>query len=295
SHTGETAYNPLKGYQNLTKRALVSRAGVWGNCVRGMRVVCADQEKEEIRSQTNGQKVARSGKIKGSGALQFLSYPRKFLGHCRTAILRLSSYVGCVNLLSEPALTSAFSVLQVGSPARRDHSSHSILHWDTEPQGQSCDGYLQADGRPLCSRDYEEHMYVNTQNLQNGEADAGEHRGPEESPTKDLFDMRPFEDALKLHESMSACGAGGSPPIEDQWPSPPTRKAPIAPTEDQLKQEPWYHGKMSRRDAEKLLQMDGDFLVRDSITNPGQYVLTGMHNGQPKHLLLVDPEGVVSN
>lgn len=50
---------------------------------------------------------------------------------------------------------------------------------------------------------------------------------------------------------------------------------------------------MSRRAAEKLLRADGDFLVRDSVTNPGQYVLTGMHAGQPKHLLLVDPEGVV--
>ncbi|EMP24189.1 SHC-transforming protein 2 [Chelonia mydas] len=149
--------------------------------------------------------------------------------------------------------------------------------------GQSCDGYLQADSQPLGCRDYEEHMYVNTQCL-----DGWEH---EESPPKDLFDMRPFEDALKLHESTVVGGA--SPPLEDQWPSPPTRKAPIAPTEEQLKREPWYHGKMSRREAEKLLQMDGDFLVRDSITNPGQYVLTGMNGGQPKHLLLVDPEGVV--
>ncbi|XP_008933335.1 PREDICTED: SHC-transforming protein 2, partial [Merops nubicus] len=110
-------------------------------------------------------------------------------------------------------------------------------------------------------------------------------------PPWDLESQGPFEDALKLHE----CIAGGrtSPPIEDQWLSPPTRKAPVAPTEEQLRREPWYHGKMSRRDAEKLLQMDGDFLVRDSLTNPGQYVLTGMHCGQPKHLLLVDPEGVV--
>lgn len=82
-------------------------------------------------------------------------------------------------------------------------------------------------------------------------------------------------------------------PLEDRWPSPPTRRAPIAPTEEQLLQEPWYHGRMSRRAAERLLRADGDFLVRDSSTNPGQYVLTGMHAGQPKHLLLVDPEGVV--
>lgn len=104
----------------------------------------------------------------------------------------------------------------------------------------------------------------------------------------------PFEDALKLHECSVAAGTGAAPlPLEDQWPSPPTRRAPIAPTEEQLRQEPWYHGQMSRRAAEKLLRADGDFLVRDSVTNPGQYVLTGMHAGQPKHLLLVDPEGVV--
>ncbi|XP_061456863.1 SHC-transforming protein 2 [Rhineura floridana] len=192
---------------------------------------------------------------------------------------------------SQLSCTSHFS--QVASPARRDHSSHANLNWDADPHGQSCDGYVQADGKPLGTQDYEEHMYVNTQSLDNWEADTGGHRAIDESPPKDLFDMRPFEDALKLHESMSACGVGGGPRIEDQWPSPPTRKAPIAPTEEQLKQEPWYCGKLSRRDAEKLLQVDGDFLVRDSITNPGQYVLTGMQSGHPKHLLLVDPEGVV--
>lgn len=111
----------------------------------------------------------------------------------------------------------------------------------------------------------------------------------------------PFEDALKLHE---ACGgavgssvssaAGGVRVLEDQWPSPPRRRAPVAPNEEQLRRETWYHSRMSRRDAERLLVRDGDFLVRESTTNPGQYVLTGMHCGLPKHLLLVDPEGVVS-
>ncbi|KFO70869.1 SHC-transforming protein 2, partial [Cuculus canorus] len=180
---------------------------------------------------------------------------------------------------------------QGGFVARRDQSSQLGPPWDLESQGQPCDGYLQADTHPLGPRDYEEHMYVNTQSLDTWETEAAARGAPEESPKKDLFDMRPFEDALKLHECIA--GGGTNIPIEDQWPSPPTRKAPIAPTEEQLKREPWYHGKMSRRDAERLLQMDGDFLVRDSLTNPGQYVLTGMHSGQPKHLLLVDPEGVV--
>ncbi|MEQ2173867.1 SHC-transforming protein 2, partial [Goodea atripinnis] len=117
----------------------------------------------------------------------------------------------------------------------------------------------------------------------------------------------PFEDALKLHEACggavgpSAVGSSGSQAggegvrnLEDQWPSPPRRRAPVAPNEEQLRREMWYHSRMSRRDAEKLLVRDGDFLVRESTTNPGQYVLTGMHCGLPKHLLLVDPEGVVS-
>lgn len=64
--------------------------------------------------------------------------------------------------------------------------------------------------------------------------------------------------------------------------------------EEQLRREPWYHGKMNRKEAEKLLKVNGDFLVRESTTTPGQYVLTGLQGGQPKHLLLVDPEGVVS-
>lgn len=67
------------------------------------------------------------------------------------------------------------------------------------------------------------------------------------------------------------------------------------PLAEQLQNEPWFHGPISRRQAERLLTKDGDFLVRESSTTPGQYVLTGQQGGQPKHLLLVDPEGVVSN
>lgn len=63
----------------------------------------------------------------------------------------------------------------------------------------------------------------------------------------------------------------------------------------QLQNEIWFHGSLTRREAERLLTRDGDFLVRESGTTPGQYVLTGQQGGQPKHLLLVDPEGVVSH
>ncbi|KAM9385628.1 SHC-transforming protein 2 isoform 2-T2 [Pholidichthys leucotaenia] len=209
---------------------------------------------------------------------------------------------------------------QMGSPPVREQVSHPPgqlcyeLHWDTERTGSSAlpsDVYLSPDTQPSGSRDYEEPQYVNTpsakllQSLTQGPVGHGAPRVPD-SPKKDLFEMRPFEDALKLHEAYGGAvgpsisggsgthgGGGGVQVLEDQWRSPPQRRAPVAPNEVQLRQELWYHSRMSRRDAEKLLVRDGDFLVRESATNPGQYVLSGMHRGLAKHVLLVDPQGAV--
>ena len=82
----------------------------------------------------------------------------------------------------------------------------------------------------------------------------------------------------------------GTPPTE------PTKsvETPSSDSNDELFLKDWFHGQMSRQDAENLLVRDGDFLVRESTTNPGQYVLTGLQNGYPKHLLLIDPAGMVS-
>ncbi|XP_025770974.1 SHC-transforming protein 1 [Puma concolor] len=121
---------------------------------------------------------------------------------------------------------------------------------------------------------FDDPSYVNVQNLDKARQ-AGGGAGPPNpaingSAPRDLFDMKPFEDALRV--------------------PPPPQSVAMA---EQLRGEPWFHGKLSRREAEALLQLNGDFLVRESTTTPGQYVLTGLQSGQPKHLLLVDPEGVV--
>lgn len=63
--------------------------------------------------------------------------------------------------------------------------------------------------------------------------------------------------------------------------------------EAKLSTEKWFHGRITRTSAESLLSTDGDFLVRESQNTRGQFVLTGMKGGQPKHLLLIDPEGCV--
>jgi len=105
------------------------------------------------------------------------------------------------------------------------------------------------------------------------------------APTKhrDPFDMSPF--AL-------APPGGGIANIPT--PLPPTSLPPQgAALRAQLSQEEWFHGPISRRDAEELLRRDGDFLVRESQGSAGQYVLTGMQGSGRKHLLLVDPQGIV--
>ncbi|XP_053481296.1 breast cancer anti-estrogen resistance protein 3 isoform X2 [Ictalurus furcatus] len=60
--------------------------------------------------------------------------------------------------------------------------------------------------------------------------------------------------------------------------------------EEELKQcgeEPrshaWYHGTIPRQVAENLVQRDGDFLIRDSLSSPGTYVLTCQWKNSPQH------------
>ncbi|XP_041816631.1 SHC-transforming protein 3 [Chelmon rostratus] len=140
--------------------------------------------------------------------------------------------------------------------------------------------------------------YVNTQQI-DAQVLAALQTEAENSPPKDLFDMKPFEDAIQSQShppsqgqaQSQASGLHKAASVDNS--SPLLVRSLAFRAQEELEGQTWYHGKMSRRDAEKLLKDDGDFLVRKSTTNPGSYVLTGMHNGLAKHLLLVDPEGTV--
>lgn len=108
---------------------------------------------------------------------------------------------------------------------------------------------------------------------------------PRELAFKDPFDMQPFE------ASLPPTNVTPLPTLRPVQRSSKTMTP--ANMQKQLEQELWYHGAISRKDAEALLCNDGEFLVRESQGSLGQYVLTGMQSGLIKHLLLVDPEGVV--
>uniref|UniRef100_A0A8C1BSA6 SHC adaptor protein 3 n=1 Tax=Cyprinus carpio carpio TaxID=630221 RepID=A0A8C1BSA6_CYPCA len=155
-------------------------------------------------------------------------------------------------------------------------------------QQGSCDIYSLPEVKGQAPKPGEVPTYVNTQHIDTQMLAAlqGESETP---PRKDLFDMKPFEDAIMTQTPASELHKAAS--VDNS--SPLLMRAAALRAQEELEDQTWYHGEMSRRQAEKLLLRDGDFLVRKSSTNPGSYVLTGMHSGLAKHLLLVDPEGTV--
>ncbi|XP_076436953.1 breast cancer anti-estrogen resistance protein 3-like isoform X2 [Babylonia areolata] len=54
----------------------------------------------------------------------------------------------------------------------------------------------------------------------------------------------------------------------------------------ELKSRAWYHGSISRQRAESLVQQAGDFLVRDSSSKPGDFVLTVCWRGVALHFVV---------
>ncbi|XP_052826596.1 SHC-transforming protein 1 isoform X2 [Octopus bimaculoides] len=106
----------------------------------------------------------------------------------------------------------------------------------------------------------------------------------------DPFDMQPFETCL-LNESMTQPPPPAPAPEESMQAAMINKDeipAVLAPVYEE-----WYHGPLNRKEAELLLEHEGDFLVRESTTTQGQFVLSGRHSAGVKHLLLIDPEGVV--
>ncbi|XP_061164719.1 SHC-transforming protein 1-like [Saccostrea echinata] len=116
--------------------------------------------------------------------------------------------------------------------------------------------------------------------------------------SEDPFDLEPFSAELPPPRNKSQHNGVHEKHIEDKAVCdtlPPLKENPQPTNLKSISPmfEEWYHGALPRKQAEKLLQKDGDFLVRKSSSDPNQFVLSGRQNGMIKHLLLVDPDGVV--
>ncbi|KAL6110988.1 sh2d3a [Pungitius sinensis] len=56
---------------------------------------------------------------------------------------------------------------------------------------------------------------------------------------------------------------------------------------DDPKSHAWFHGPLSREAAESLFERDGDFLVRESSSSPGDYVLSCFWRDVPMHFKVI--------
>ncbi|XP_075595575.1 SHC-transforming protein 3 isoform X2 [Balearica regulorum gibbericeps] len=217
---------------------------------------------------------------------------------------------GFVDARLKARLPTAADTAQTGTGVGGDQTYYQSRHLGEKFGEDWHQGPVRQGSLDICSMSEEKSQvtptaqmptYVNTQNINTEDllalqADAenifsgtADDTKESSSPGKDLFDMKPFEDALKNQTSEATLSKSTSTGCTSPLLS---REAECAVAKD-LSTEPWYQGEMSRKEAEQMLKKCGDFLVRKSTTNPGTYVLTGMQNGQIKHLLLVDPEGTV--
>ncbi|XP_067877290.1 breast cancer anti-estrogen resistance protein 3 homolog [Heterodontus francisci] len=56
---------------------------------------------------------------------------------------------------------------------------------------------------------------------------------------------------------------------------------------DDLRSHAWFHGPIPRQQAEALLERDGDFLIRESRSSPGDYVLSCTWKHEPLHFKII--------
>lgn len=53
-----------------------------------------------------------------------------------------------------------------------------------------------------------------------------------------------------------------------------------------LRSHAWYHGPIPRQRAEETVGKEGDFLIRDCVSQPGNYVLTCKSKGPTLHFVI---------
>ena len=53
-----------------------------------------------------------------------------------------------------------------------------------------------------------------------------------------------------------------------------------------MQEEEWFHGVIDRNKVEMLLKNEGDYLVRESNTKAGQFVLSAKYSGKARHFII---------
>ncbi|XP_074118818.1 breast cancer anti-estrogen resistance protein 3 isoform X2 [Sminthopsis crassicaudata] len=109
----------------------------------------------------------------------------------------------------------------------------------------------------------------------------------EESPLQDWRgENSTFRDPLLLDPVMEYVKFSKERHIMDRSPEKLLKKEleeELQLSGEDLRSHAWYHGRIPRQVSESLVQRDGDFLVRDSLSSPGNFVLTCQWKNTAQH------------
>ncbi|WKX91791.1 hypothetical protein Q1695_010095 [Nippostrongylus brasiliensis] len=144
-------------------------------------------------------------------------------------------------------------------------------------------------------RDVERVMHIIDDAIRLATLDLAPPMAPPIQPTSGIvnIDPPPFGFVLPRQQLAPSPRAANRNNIPDRpSPEPGSREDPNGILGTDLRDKQWFHGELSRAEAENLLREDGDFLVRTSANSPGQFILDGMEQGKHRHILLIN-DGVV--
>uniref|UniRef100_UPI00398E7E59 breast cancer anti-estrogen resistance protein 3 isoform X2 n=1 Tax=Pristiophorus japonicus TaxID=55135 RepID=UPI00398E7E59 len=176
------------------------------------------------------------------------------------------------------SLASSMEALNTGGPLTNQHSSslHSISIHGTLPRKRNGNVSVIPCG-----------MYSPT-----------EYQFPSLQPrlrkvSCDIIEEHPLQDVMEFHSrdkhimdfALEYVKFSKERYIMD---SPPEKlkkelEEELKLNSEDLRSHAWYHGHIPRQVAETLIQRDGDFLIRDSLSSPGNHVLTCQWKDAPHH------------
>lgn len=97
-----------------------------------------------------------------------------------------------------------------------------------------------------------------------------------------------FQEQPTIRDATNG-GSGATTPITPTQESIALKKAlewELSLDKTDLRSHAWYYSSIPRQRAEELVEKDGDFLVRDCVSQPGNYVLTCMAKGTTLHFVI---------
>ncbi|XP_055295653.1 breast cancer anti-estrogen resistance protein 3 homolog isoform X3 [Sitodiplosis mosellana] len=116
--------------------------------------------------------------------------------------------------------------------------------------------------------------------------------------SKSLGDLLDMEQPATNRDATNG-GSGASTPITPTQESIALKKAlewELSLDKTDLRSHAWYYASIPRQRAEELVEKEGNFLVRDCVSQPGNYVLTCMTKGSILHFVinkvLIQPDTV---